>query len=220
MNCCATVNGLDKMFGLKRARRELQRYWKKGLDRHAKVLIESLKARGIAGTDVLEIGFGIGALHLELLKAGATRAVGLELSPAYVEVAKELAEKLGFKHAVDYCLHNIAEDPGQVAEAGVVVMHRVVCCYPDMAGLVRPAAKRARRFLALSFPRTVWWVRLGVKMVNALLALARRDFRTYLHAPQAINATVEEAGLKEVFQAYSGPWQIVLFERQRAKALA
>jgi len=213
MQCCSPAGGLERMFGAKRARKDLGRYWKKGLDKSAKGVVEALKARGVADLDVLEIGFGIGALHLELLKAGAVRAVGLELSPAYVEAAQELAERLGFKQVVDYRLQNLAENPDGVPEAAVVVMHRVVCCYPDMPGLVQPAAQRARTFLALTFPRDTWWMRIGIKFINGLLALRRCSFRTYLHSPQAIRAIAEKAGLSLVFQTYSGPWQIALFER-------
>lgn len=214
MTCCSTAGGLNKMFGHRRAQRELKRYQKQGLDKPALFLVEALKTRGIAGTDILEIGFGIGALHLELLKAGAVRAVGLELSSAYLEAAQELARKIGLPHTVKYRLHNIVEDASTVAEAGVVVMNRVVCCYPDMPGLVKPAAERARRLLALSFPRDTWWMRLGLKMINTLMAMTRSDFRIYLHSPQAIRATIEREGLAQVFQAVSGPWQVVLFERQ------
>ncbi len=214
MNCCASINALDQVFGRSRAQRELERYRKKGLGKTSRKIVEMLKLQGVADSNVLEIGFGIGALHLELLKAGAAQAVGLELSPAYVEAAGALAERLGLKQTVDYHLRNLAEDSSGVAEADLVVMNRVICCYPDMPGLVKPAAERARRFLALSFPRDAWWVRFGVKIINGILAISGSSFRTYHHASQAINAVAQEAGLEQVFQAYSGPWQIVLFERR------
>jgi magnesium-protoporphyrin O-methyltransferase len=213
MNCCAHVNALDEVFGRHRAQYESKKYWKKGLGKTSQKMVEILKARGVAGSQILEIGFGIGALHLELLKAGAARAVGLELSPAYVEAAERLAERLGLKQAVEYHLRNLAEDPSDVAEADLVVMNRVVCCYPDMPGLVKPAAERTRRFLALTFPRDAWWVRLGVKLINGILALIGSSFRTYHHDPRAIRAVAVTAGLAPVFETYSGPWQIGLFER-------
>ncbi len=140
MRCCGTINGLDQRFDRKRVRKELRRYERKGLSQAGRALVQALEERDISGADVLEIGFGIGALHLELLRVGATSAVGLELSPAYVEAAEELAERIGCRHEVEYRLQNIAEDGEGVPEAAVVVMHRVVCCYPDMPGLVKPAA--------------------------------------------------------------------------------
>jgi magnesium-protoporphyrin O-methyltransferase len=132
MNCCGTINGLDQRFDRKRAQKELKRYERKGLSPSGRVLVQALEERAITGADVLEIGFGIGALHLELLKAGAASAVGLELSPAYVEAAEELAERAGRRDEVEYRLQNIAEDAEGVPEAAVVVMHRVICCYPEL----------------------------------------------------------------------------------------
>lgn len=216
MGCCGAINGLDRRFDRKRVRKELKRYEKKGLSPSGRALVQALEERDIAGADVLEIGFGIGALHLELLQAGARSAVGLELSPAYVKAAEELAERVGRREEVEYRLQNIAEDAEGVPEAAVVVMHRVVCCYPDMPGLVRPAAQRAARLLALSYPRDTWRMRLFAKLANAYLSLTRQQFRLYLHSPQAIRASVEESGLVLVSERTSGPWEITLFERSTA----
>lgn len=214
MNCrCCAPNGLDKIFDPRIARREAKAYLKKGLDQPGRAIADAIKEHGIAGASVLEIGGGAGGLHLELLKAGASRAVDLDLSPAYLEAARQNAEQLGFKDLVEHRLHNIAEDADGVAEADVVVMNRVVCCYPHMERLVRPAAERARRLLALTFPREAWWVRVGLRMMNAGLWLTRSDFRTYLHPPQAILDLVAANGLSPIHQSFSGVWQIVIFRR-------
>ena len=53
---------------------------------------------------------------------------------------------------VDRRLHDIAEDPSGVEPADVVVLHRVVCCYPDYERLLGAAAERARRLLVFSHP--------------------------------------------------------------------
>jgi magnesium-protoporphyrin O-methyltransferase len=213
MDCCVTRHGIAEMFDRRRAQRELERYLRRGVGQPTTKIVEILIRQKITGYEILEIGFGIGALHLELLQAGAARAVGLELSPAYIETARELARRLGFEQAVSYRLHNIAEQAGEVAAADLVLMNRVICCYGDLPGLVTPAARRARHYFLLSFPLEAWWTRLGVKILNGWLALARREFRTYLHSPAAVRATAEAAGLTQILEAYSGFWQIVLFER-------
>lgn len=216
MRCCSTVNGLDRMFNRRRAQREARRYRKKGLDGPTRRLAQALVERGVAGFNVLEIGFGTGQLHLELLKAGADKAVGLELSPAYVETAQDLASKLGLGDAVQYRLQNIAESDTDVSDADIVVMNRVVCCYQEMEKLVHPAAERARRYLALSFPRAVWWMRLAARAANTILALARREFRVYLHDPREVRGAARSRGLTESYRAYAGPWEVVLFERSQS----
>ncbi len=212
MNCC-TPNGLDKFFDDATARGEVENYWKDGIDKEARLVVNALTAQSVSGASVLEVGSGIGGLHLELLKSGAARATSVDLSPAYVAAAKEVAAKLGFQSAVDHRLLDFARQADEVDAADVVVMHRVVCCYPDMHALVSPAAAHARRLLALTFPRDVWWMRLGGRLLNLWMALTRSTFRFFLHSPAEIVETAKEAGLAPMFQRQSGPWQIVVFRR-------
>ena len=47
-----------------------------------------------------------------------------------------------------------------------MVMHSVICCYPDMEHLVEAAAARTKRYLVVSYPRDTWWSRLGARAVN------------------------------------------------------
>ena len=213
MECCCTPNGLDRVFDESTARGDARAYLEKGIDKRTQLVVDALNAQGILGSTVLEVGSGAGGLHIELLKAGAARATSVDLSPAYVEAAKEVAATSGFAEAVDHRLLDFARQADQVAEQDIVVMHRVICCYPDMPALVMPAASHARRLLALTFPRDVWWMRLGGRLLNVWMALTRSAFRVYLHPPEAIISTVKGAGLAPVWQKLSGPWQIVVFRR-------
>jgi SAM-dependent methyltransferase len=201
------------MFGSRQARRDAQSYLAKGLDQPSRRVVEALKAQGLADASVLEIGGGAGGLHLDLLRAGASRAVNLDLSPAYLEAARQTAEKLGLADRVESRLHNLAEQPEGVAEADVVVMNRVICCYPDMERLVRPAAQRARRLLALTFPREAWWTRWGLRLTNGTLWLFRNEYRTYLHSPAAVFDLVASCGLSPIYQSFTTVWQIAVFQR-------
>ena len=94
MDCC-TVNGLDQEFTRSWARKESRSYRKKGLNKRVGKLLGFLKAEGLREATVLDIGCGIGALHLELLKQGARKATGVDVSPAYIEEATALAQELG-----------------------------------------------------------------------------------------------------------------------------
>ena len=69
--CCAT--GYERFFGPRLARRDARRYRKRGLDDTAQRLVDELSAHGASGTS-LEIGGGVGAIELELLKRGVERA--------------------------------------------------------------------------------------------------------------------------------------------------
>jgi hypothetical protein len=103
-------------------------------------------------------------------------------------------------------------DADSIPVADIVILHRVVCCYPDMPSLVSAAARHARRRLALSFPRNAWYMRLTIEAQALWMRMKGLSFRTYVHSPNAIFRVAAEAGLKPVHQAYSGPWQIVVFE--------
>ena len=217
MNCCGAPSGFDKIFNASLAHSEAGRYLKNGIDAHTRLVVSAIAAQGIAGASVLEVGSGVGGLHLELLKSGAARATSIDLSAAYLQEAQGIAERLGFKDAVEHRLLDFALRADEVDPADVVVMNRVVCCYPNMRALVQPAANHARRLLALAFPRDVWWMRLGGRLLNAWMRLTRNSFRFFLHPPADIVATAKEAGLAPVSERLSGPWTIAVFRREAAE---
>ena len=79
---CACTIGNE--FGERQARRDLAAYRRRGPDRTTAWLIDGLAAGGAAGSTVLDIGAGIGAVHLALLEAGAISAVNVDGSPLYL----------------------------------------------------------------------------------------------------------------------------------------
>jgi hypothetical protein len=80
--CCDRA-AYDQTFGDRFARRIARRCRKRGLDATRSGLIEFLSAHGIEDATVLEIGGGIGELHVELLRRGARAATNLEISTGY-----------------------------------------------------------------------------------------------------------------------------------------
>jgi 2-polyprenyl-3-methyl-5-hydroxy-6-metoxy-1,4-benzoquinol methylase len=213
MDCCKHTQSLNNVFNEQMARGDVEGYFKKGIDKHARAIVEAVSARGVDGASVLEVGGGIGGLHLELLKQGAARATDVDVSSAYVAAAQSVAERVGVRDRVDYRVADFAREADAVPEADVVVLHRVVCCYPDMPQLVTAAARHARRLMALSFPTGAWYMRLFEKIMNFGMWVTRSGFRFYVHPPEAILATAAAAGLRPVQQKASWPWQIVVFER-------
>jgi tRNA1(Val) A37 N6-methylase TrmN6 len=113
-------------------------------------MVEFLESRDIEGATVLEIGGGVGEIQIELLKRGVERALNLELSPAYADEAQRLLREAGLEERADWRLHDIAASPEVIEPADVVVMHRVVCCYPDYRRLLRSAGEHARRLIVFS----------------------------------------------------------------------
>jgi magnesium-protoporphyrin O-methyltransferase len=212
VTCCAP-KGYRELFGERAARRDARRYRRKGLDETAERMVDFLRGRGLDDATVLEIGGGVGAIGLELLKAGAGRAVEIELSPNYERTAAELAHELGFEGRVERRLGDVVAEGETVPEADAVVLHRVVCCYPDVDALVGAAGERARSHLVLSFPRDRGLVRAGRTVINLWFRLRRWDFRFHLHPRAAILAAAERRGLRPVLEHQGAIWQVAALER-------
>jgi 16S rRNA G966 N2-methylase RsmD len=179
----------------------------------ARRMVEFLERRGIEGATVLEIGGGVGEIQMELLKRGAARAVNLELSPAYELEAESLLREAGLEERAERRLHDIAVDPEGVEAADVVVLHRVVCCYPDYERLLRAAAEHARRLLVFSYPPRNAVSRLFIAAQNLVFRLLRREFRTFAHPPSAMLAVLADRGLRRTFAHHPPVWQVAGLER-------
>ena len=91
---------------------------------------------------------------------------------------------------------DFARQGDETRPADVVVLHKVVCCYPDLERLVGVASEHAKRQLAITFPRDVVRVRLGFKLINLLQRIRRRSFRVYLHPPAAVLGVASAHGLE------------------------
>jgi 16S rRNA G966 N2-methylase RsmD len=195
------------------ARRAAKRYRKRGLDKTAREIVGFLQSRGLDGATVLEIGGGVGEIQLELLKRGAQRTVNLELSPAYKQDAARLVQEAGANGRVERRIVDIAVDPAAVEPADVVVLHRVVCCYPDYARLLGTAADHARRLLVFSHPPRNPISHAIVATQNLGFRLLRREFRTFAHPPPAMMAVLERHGLQRTFTHRGVPWQVAGLER-------
>ena len=162
---------------------------------------------------MLDVGGGNGVLGLELLKAGAERAINVELSSSYDETATALAREAGVEDRVERRVVDFADAAEQLPEADVVVMHRVVCCYPEGEALVAAAAGRTRRLFAFSVPRRTWWTRLGSAGSNVFFAARHMEYRSFIHRPDRLTAAAEGEGLTAVWEHEGSLWRIAGFER-------
>ena len=214
-NCC-TPKGYRWVFSEGRARADAKRYRRRGLDRTSKRIAELLKRDGVKGRTLLEVGGGVGAIQIDLLRAGVTRAVSIELTPTYEEAAGLLLRDAGLADRVERRVLDFAAVGGDVAPADIVIMNRVICCYPDRPRLAGAAADHARDVLVLSFPKQSWWTRIGLQLGNVALRLARREFRIFLHSPDQILAAVERHGLTTTSNRRGLFWQVATLRRSRA----
>jgi 2-polyprenyl-3-methyl-5-hydroxy-6-metoxy-1,4-benzoquinol methylase len=211
-SCCNT-RGYSQFFNRRFARRVARKYRQRGLDGTSQRIVDFLKERGIEGATVLEVGGGVGEIEIDLLRAGAARAVNLELSTGYDDEARRLAEEFSVADRLERRIHDIAAAPEAVEPADVVVMHRVVCCYPDYERLLGAAADHARRLLVFSYPPRNVLSRAFMTVANAFQALLRRDFRSYTHPPGAMLAVLDRRGFRRTHEHHGAIWQIAGLER-------
>jgi magnesium-protoporphyrin O-methyltransferase len=209
-SCCA--RGYRRVFSERQARRDARRYRRKGLDATAREMVDEIAGRGVNGANVLEVGGGVGAIELELLRAGAREATVVELSEAYDSEARALLTESGLEGRVERRHGDFVAAEAEVGPADVVVMHRVVCCYPDVDALVGAAARHALRVLAMSFPREAWWTRLGSRVVN-LFSKTVWDFESFVHPHAKILEAARAEGLRPVHERTGRLWHVVVLER-------
>jgi 16S rRNA G966 N2-methylase RsmD len=200
------------MFGTRFARHTAARYRKRGLDPTARAIVDLLEG-DLQDATVLEIGGGAGEIQLELLKRGAASATNLEISPGYESEAAALIAEAGLTGRVERHLIDIAADPAAVEPADIVVLHRVVCCYPDYTRLLSAAADHARRHLVFSHPPRNSISRAVVATQNLLFRMVGRDFRTFAHPPESMFAVLAEHGL-QLHGSHAGRvWQVAAVSR-------
>ena len=212
MGSCCRPESYGAFFSAKGARRALRRYRRRGLDAVSEQIAGVVRARGVRGATILEVGGGIGALEVELLEAGADRATNVELSPEYEEAAAELARERGLEERIERKIGDFAAEP-DVPAADAVVMNRVVCCYPDYEALVGAAADRTRRLLVFSFPRERALVRTAFGVMNLALRFMRNDFRGFVHPVRSMLEVAQRRGLTPVVEQRGFFWQVAALER-------
>jgi hypothetical protein len=210
---CCSPRGYRWIFSERNARAEARRYRRKGLDPTSRKIVEFLKQQGVGGRTVLEVGGGIGAIQIELLQAGAGRAMSIELTPTYEDAATDLLREAGLEDRVERRVMDFAEANGEVPRADIVIMNRVICCYPDMPRLAGAAADHTAEILVLSFPKETWWTRIVLRFGNFGLRLARREFQVFLHHPQMILEASEQHGLRTVLDRPGVFWTVAALRR-------
>jgi len=212
--CSAAADGADRyepVFTGRFAERIARRYAKDGLTLPEQGIVSYLADEvGIDGATVLEIGGGIGEIQIELIRRGAAASVNLELSRAYETVAARVAAEAGTAHAmsrrtgIDLALH-----PHAVEQADVVILHRVVCCYPDATRLLEAAAGRAKRAVVFTHPPRDLLTRFAAASGNLVMRLQRKTYRGYVHSPEAMVAVLEHRGFRAEHHQRAGSWRVV-----------
>lgn len=212
MDCCQ-CKGIETLFNQKEAENMLKSYRKDGPAKTTCMLIEALKAEGIKGMTLLDIGGGVGAIQHELLRAGVEKATGVDASIAYVKAALQEAKQRGHAEKITYQHGNFVDLAPQIEPADIVTLDRVICCYHDMQTLVGLSVAKAGSLYGLVYPRDTWWTRVKIYLGNLYLRVNRNPFRSFIHPTQAVDALVRGNGFEQRFYRTSGLWQVVVYAR-------
>jgi len=212
VDCCGP-QGYDDTFGDKFAERIVRRFRRRGLNRTQQRIVNFLGQHDVKGASVLEIGGGVGEMQIDLLQRGVSQVTNVEISRNYEGSAAMLLQHFDVQDRVDRRIVDIAVTPGEVDKADVVMLHRVVCCYPDYERLLGAAASHAQRLLVYSFPPRNWINRLIFASDNLYRRLRRNSFRAFVHPPEAMIATVQRQGMTLRYRHRGWSWNIVGFVR-------
>jgi SAM-dependent methyltransferase len=210
---CCYADEYEAMFPARAARRTARRFVRRGLRGSALRLADDVAARGISGATILEVGGGVGQVHADLLRRGAARAVNVELSPSWEAAAASMLGALGLTARVERRVGDFVADAEDLPEADVVLLHRVVCCYPDWPAMLAAATAKARRVVGLTLPVDRRASRVAIAAGNRLLQLQRRAFRAYVHPPAQVIAALGAAGLRTTADSSGPVWRTVVAER-------
>jgi SAM-dependent methyltransferase len=213
MNCCSSIaRSTGTMFSWAAPWYAL-RYRVLGLDGHQRAMLDALRDLGLDGSTVLDIGCGVGALHRWLLKHGAARAVGVDLSQGMLDQAGKLSKRAGLTGRVSYVHGDFVNCAAGLACADVTVLDRVVCCYPDAEALVNTSLDKTRRAYALIYPRGHLLNRWAAGLMGWGLGLLGVEYRAFVHDPERIQRWITARGFGKSAQRLSPLWMMQVYSR-------
>jgi magnesium-protoporphyrin O-methyltransferase len=206
--------GIESLFDHHLAASQLERVRRRGPPKTTWLLVEALRAQGVRGRTLLDIGGGVGAVQHQLLASGIREATNVDASSAYLRAARSEAERLGFEGRVRYHHGNFVDLARGIPPADIVTLDRVICCYDDMERLVAASAEKAHRLYGLVYPRDAWWTRLGIRFLNLGHKIRGNPFRVFAHRTSTVESILAARGLVRAFSRNAGLWQVALFARK------
>lgn len=210
---CGSGCGYVNTFSTKEAETDLKRYRQHGLEGATRSLVEAIRAEGIDGATLLDVGGGIGAIQLELLGAGLARSASVDATEAYVEVARAEAVRRGYGDRAVHRFGTLAEIGSEVEPADIVTLDKVICCDPNLPELLEGVTPRARRMVGLVYPRVTWWNRVAARLLAAWGVVTRDSLRWYLHPDAQVDGILRGAGFERRVVARTWIWHVALYVR-------
>ena len=217
MNCCAAINADTGRFFSRFAGLHRLRFRLFGFERTQRQLIRGIRAAGIDGATLLEVGCGPGYLHRALLGLGASQATGVDLSAGMLATALAGAKAEGLADRTVYVQGDFAQIADEIPEADVVVLDKVICCYPDWGSLVDRSLLKTRHLYAFTIPRDRALTRAGLKAMRWGLQGIGCCYQPFIHDVAQIDARILAGGFRRTYQARTAGWLTRVYARVGGK---
>jgi SAM-dependent methyltransferase len=168
---------------------------------------------------VLDLGCGTGDLALGALARGAARATGVDLGPGAIEEARSLARDRRVDDRATFSVGDAAKvrlDPHDV-----VLLNRVLCCYPDIDSLLGNSLSAATSIYAFTAPPSAgpagFFARAETRMANTWFRIRDRKFRgfrVHVHDLKAVDRRIREAGFLPIAEGRRRlVWHLAIYKR-------
>lgn len=174
-------------------------------------LIEVVRREGVEATRVLDIGAGVGAVHVSLLEAGAAEAIDVDASREYLAAARSEAARRGLGDRVQYRYGDVVELADSLPPADIATLDSVICCYPYLEPLLAAATRSRPRLVGFTYPRDIWWMRAYMRLYNLVHAVRRSPARYFIHRQAKVERWMAGAGYERVHQGGTREWRVVLY---------
>jgi 2-polyprenyl-3-methyl-5-hydroxy-6-metoxy-1,4-benzoquinol methylase len=206
--------GLNEIFTDKVSARDARKFRRRGLDVRARRMLRALESRvELRDRTTLEVGIGTGGFTIEMLRRGTRASIGVDALGNQLQQAQGLATEAGVAERLTLKQGDFTEIESQVGEVDVVVLDRVVCCYPDWHSLLSAVGSHARKAIVMSYPRESWYTRIWIASANAGMRALRRSFRLYLHSPTAMHELLRSRGFHTEVIGHRLPWELLVATR-------
>lgn len=192
----------------------LRRFKRRGLRVEQRLLVEGIRRRGLPYHDILEIGCGVGALHLTLLQDSAATAIGIDISEKMIAAARQLATELRLHQRTRYHQGDFLDLHESLTAADVTILDKVICCYPEAQPLIAASAAKTRQLFAVSYPRPSRFAKLAFRLLLAGLKLLRIKFHPYYHPPGQIEEWIRAQGFEKEFDERTLIWAVQVYHRR------
>jgi magnesium-protoporphyrin O-methyltransferase len=210
--CCdedLALLGYDGQF----AASDLAQWRARGPSPITRELIDVIRDNGVDGAALLDVGAGVGAVHITLLEAGAATAIDVDASREYLETARAEAESRGLARRVEYRYGDLVELASELPRADIVTLDSVICCYPSLPALLAAAAMVNPRLIGLTYPRDVWWMRAYMRLYNLTHAIRGSQAHYFVHRHRDVNRLLADAGYVTAHDGGIRRWRVVLYRR-------